>query len=135
MRKKKHGSADDEAAIDMTPMLDIVFIMLIFFIVTTSFVKEKGLDVNRPKDTNTPPPQTNKKTLAIRIDENGTIVMNNREVDIRRVVANIQTFLAENNTDAAGIQAHPKAKHGIVVEVMNQAKLAGIDKVSVLVQE
>ena len=50
MKRKKHTSADDEAQIDMTPMLDIVFIMLIFFIVTTSFVKEKGLDVNRPED-------------------------------------------------------------------------------------
>lgn len=135
MRKKKHGSADDEAAIDMTPMLDIVFIMLIFFIVTTSFVKEKGLMANRPKDTNTPPPKTNVKSLAIRIDEQGKIVMNNREVDIRRVVANIQSFLAENNTDSAAIQAHPKTKHGVVVEVMNQAKEAGIDKVSVLVKE
>lgn len=135
MRKKTHGSADDEAAIDMTPMLDIVFIMLIFFIVTTSFVKEKGLEINRPKDSTTPPPQTNKKTLSVRIDANGTIVMNNREVDIRRVVANVQTFLAENNTDSAAVQAHPKAKHGVVVEVMDQIKQANIQKVSVLVQE
>jgi biopolymer transport protein ExbD len=135
MRKKTHGSADDEAAIDMTPMLDIVFIMLIFFIVTTSFVKEKGLEVNRPKDSNTPPPVTNKKTLAVRIDANGTIVMNNREVDIRRVVANVQTFLAENNTDSAAVQAHPKAKHGLVVEVMDQIKQANIKKISVMVQE
>ena len=50
MKRKKHTSAEDEAQIDMTPMLDIVFIMLIFFIVTTSFVKEKGLDTNRPED-------------------------------------------------------------------------------------
>lgn len=135
MRKKKHGSGDDEASIDMTPMLDIVFIMLIFFIVTTTFSNEVGLEVNRPEDRNTPPPPSNKKTLGIRIDENGTIVMNNREVDIRRVVANIQTFLAENNTDSAGILAHPKAKHGIVVEVMNQVKQAGVHKVSVLVQK
>ncbi|GAC16964.1 ExbD/TolR family protein [Aliiglaciecola lipolytica] len=135
MRKKKHGSADDEAQIDMTPMLDIVFIMLIFFIVTTSFVKEAGLMANRPKAPDAPPPPSNAKTLAIRIDQQGTIVMDNREVDIRRVVANIQSFLAENNTDSAAIQAHPKTKHGIVVEVMNQAKEAGIDKVSILVKD
>ena len=125
MKRKKHGSSDDEAAIDMTPMLDIVFIMLIFFIVTTSFVKEKGLDVLRPKDSNSPPPKTNVKTLAI--------MMNSREVDIRRIVANIQSFLAENNTDSAAVQAHPKAKHGVVTEVINQAKEAGIANVSVLV--
>ena len=133
MKRKKHGSADDEAAIDMTPMLDIVFIMLIFFIVTTSFVKEKGLEVNRPKDSNTPPPPTNVKSLAIRVNEDGTIVVNGREVDIRRVEANIQSFLAENAQDAAAVQAHPKAKHGDVTEVINEVKKAGIGQVSVLV--
>ncbi|MCP3429348.1 ExbD/TolR family protein [Opacimonas viscosa] len=133
MKRKKHTSAGDEAEIDMTPMLDIVFIMLIFFIVTTSFVKEKGLDVNRPKDNN----ESNQpsKALSIQIDELGVIRMNGREVDVRRVVANIQTFLAENNTDVAAIQAHEDAEHGIVVEVMNQAKIAGINRVSVLVKE
>jgi biopolymer transport protein ExbD len=133
MKRKKHTSAGDEAEIDMTPMLDIVFIMLIFFIVTTSFVKEKGLDVNRPKDNN----ESNQpsKALSIQIDELGVIRMNGREVDVRRVVANIQTFLAENNTDVAAIQAHEDAEHGIVVEVMNQAKIAGINRVSVLVKD
>jgi biopolymer transport protein ExbD len=132
---KRHRSDDDEANIDMTPMLDIVFIMLIFFIVTTSFVKEKGIEVLHPKDTNSPPPPNAAKSLAIRIDQNGGIIMNNRQVDIRRVVANIQSFLAENNTDTAAILAHPLAEHGVVVEVMNQAKEAGIDKVSVLVDK
>ncbi|MBT0585885.1 ExbD/TolR family protein [Alteromonas oceanisediminis] len=132
MKRKKHTSADDDAQIDMTPMLDIVFIMLIFFIVTTSFVKEKGLEVNRPKDNNSP--QKPSKALSIQIDELGQIRMNGRQVDIRRVVANIQTFLAENNTDSAAIQAHEDTEHGTVVEVMNQAKEAGIEKVSVLVK-
>ena len=83
MKRKKHTSADDEAQIDMTPMLDIVFIMLIFFIVTTSFVKEKGLEVNRPKENQNQVNQPS-KALSIRIDELGKIVMNGREVDIRR---------------------------------------------------
>ena len=133
MKRKKHGSSDDDAAIDMTPMLDIVFIMLIFFIVTTSFVKEKGLEVSRPKDSKTPPPPTNVKSLSIRVNEDGTIVVNGRQVDIRRVEANIQSFLAENNQDSAAVQAHPKAKHGDVTEVINEVKRAGISNVSVLV--
>lgn len=133
MKRKKHTSADDDAQIDMTPMLDIVFIMLIFFIVTTSFVKEKGLEANRPKNDNSP--QQPSKALSIQIDEMGKIRMNGRDVDIRRVVANIQTYLAENVTDAAAIQAHEDTEHGIVVEVMNQAKEAGISKVSVLVKD
>ena len=133
MKRKKHTSAEDEAQVDMTPMLDIVFIMLIFFIVTTSFVKEKSLDVNRPEDnqSNNNKPST---SLSIRIDETGQIMMGGRQVDVRRVVANAQTFLAENNTDTAAIQAHEDTEEGIVVEVMNQVKIAGIDKVSVLVK-
>ncbi|WP_026376814.1 ExbD/TolR family protein [Aestuariibacter salexigens] len=132
MKRKKHTSADDDAQIDMTPMLDIVFIMLIFFIVTTSFVKEKGLEANRPKENQ----QSTKpsKALSIRISETGEIQMDNRVVDIRRIVANIQSYLAENNTDAAAILAHKNTEHGVVVEVMNQAKEAGIQQVSVLVQ-
>jgi biopolymer transport protein ExbD len=135
MKRKKHGSSDDEAAIDMTPMLDIVFIMLIFFIVTTSFVKEKGLEVSRPKDSKTPPPPSNVKSLSIRVEEDGTIVVNGRQVDIRRVEASIQSFLAENNQDTAAVQAHPKSKHGDVTEVINEVKRAGISNVSVLVSK
>jgi biopolymer transport protein ExbD len=134
MKRKKHTSAEDEAQIDMTPMLDIVFIMLIFFIVTTSFVKEKGLDVNRPEDNQAKNDKPS-KALSIRISEDGTIMMGGREVDIRRVVANTQTYLAENNTDTAAIQADEEAEHGVVVEVMNQVKIAGISKVSVLVKK
>ena len=135
MSAKRHLPAQDETELDMTPMLDIVFIMLIFFIVTTSFVKEKGLEVSRPKDSNTPPPPTNVKSLSIRIDADGSIVLNGRTVDIRRVEANIQSFLAENNQDAAAIQAHPKAKHGIVTEVVNETKKAGINKISMMVSK
>ncbi|WP_269521224.1 ExbD/TolR family protein [Alteromonas sp. BMJM2] len=134
MKRKKHTSAEDEAQIDMTPMLDIVFIMLIFFIVTTSFVKEKGLDVNRPEDNQAKNDKPS-KALSIRIAEDGTITMGGREVDVRRVVANAQTYLAENNTDTAAIQADEEAEHGVVVEVMNQVKIAGISKVSVLVKK
>ncbi len=134
MKRKKHTSAEDEAQVDMTPMLDIVFIMLIFFIVTTSFVKEKSLDVSRPEDNQSNNNQPS-KALSIRIDETGTIMMGGREVDIRRVVANAQTYLAENNTDTAAIQADENTEEGVVVEVMNQVKIAGIDKVSVLVKK
>ena len=134
MKRKKHTSGDDEAQVDMTPMLDIVFIMLIFFIVTTSFVKEKGLGVNRPED-NQNQNQKPSQALSIRIDADGVIQMNGREVDIRRVIANVQTYLANTPTTTAAIQAHEDTEHGIVVEVMNQAKEAGIEQVSVLVKK
>ena len=132
-RRSRIAVESEDTELNMTPMLDVVFILLIFFIVTTSFVKEKGLDASRPKD-NTESQQPS-KSLSIQIDDMGVIKMNGREVDIRRVVANIQTYLAENNTDSAAIQADEDTEHGIVVEVMNQAKIAGINKVSVLVKK
>ena len=88
-----------------------------------------------PVKPKTPPPPTNVKSLAIRVNEDGTIVVNGRQVDIRRVEANIQSFLAENNQDSAAVQAHPKAKHGDVTEVINEVKRAGIINVSVLVSK
>ena len=133
MKRKKHTSADDDAQIDMTPMLDIVFIMLIFFIVTTTFDNSKGLSANRPpENTNVSEPS---KALSIRIDADGTINMIGRVVDIRRVVANTQTFLAENATTSAAIQAHEDAEHGVVVDVMDQIKQAGIESISILVKK
>lgn len=131
---KKHKRPDeDDAKVDMTPMLDIVFIMLIFFIVTTSFVKEKGIEVNRPEDNQKS--QSKSKNVSISIDDNGSIIMNGRQVDIKRVTANIQSFLAENNTNTAVVQAHKNTPHGVVVEVLDQAQLAGIEKLSVMIKK
>ncbi|TKB58576.1 ExbD/TolR family protein [Ferrimonas aestuarii] len=133
MARKKHASAADGAEVDMTPMLDIVFIMLIFFIVTTSFVKESGIDVNRPKAQ-----QASKKPSAnifIGINEAGLVYMENREVDIQRVRANVERMLAESPEASVMIQADKAAKHGIVVKVMDQVKAAGINTISVAAKE
>ncbi|GGO68774.1 biopolymer transporter ExbD [Bowmanella pacifica] len=131
--KKKHNRETEDANIDMTPMLDIVFIMLIFFIVTTSFVKEKGLIVNRPDDAQ----KSNKpsKNVSIKIDANGFVYMNGRQIDIERVEANIQSFLAENITENAVIQADKETKHGVVVRVLDQAARAGLPRLSVMVDK
>ena len=126
---RKRIREDDEAAIDITPMMDIVFIMLIFFIVTTSFVKEAGIDVNKPEAA-----QAQKKptaTIFIAIRPNGEIHMDKRIVDIERVSATIEKLLAESPTDTVIIQADREAKHGVVVKVMDQIKAAGIDKISI----
>ncbi|MCG7530848.1 biopolymer transporter ExbD [Psychrobium sp. MM17-31] len=120
---------EDEAEVDMTPMLDIVFIMLIFFIVTTSFVKEAGFDVNKPQAA-----QATKKPSAnifIAVDKAGRIHMEKRVVDIKRVRANVERMLAESPEAAVMIMADVDAKHGIVVKVMDQVKAAGIDKIMV----
>ncbi|WP_127023907.1 ExbD/TolR family protein [Rheinheimera mangrovi] len=119
----------EEAAVDLTPMLDVVFIMLIFFIVTTSFVKEAGIDVNRPKAAKAQSKPS--ATIFIAIRANGEIWMDKRAVDVERVGATVEKLLAESPTDTVIIQADKEAKHGIVVQVMDQIKLAGIDKISI----
>lgn len=126
---RKKIREDEEAVIDMTPMLDIVFIMLIFFIVTTSFVKEAGIEVNKPKAAN----QSTKKSanIFIAVKDTGEVWFDKRRVDIERLAANIEKALAEQPTDVVIIQADKDAKHGVVVKVMDAIKDAGIDRISI----
>ncbi|GAA4876524.1 biopolymer transporter ExbD [Ferrimonas pelagia] len=133
MARRKTATVSDEAQVDMTPMLDIVFILLIFFIVTTSFVKEAGIDVNRPEATqSSAKPSAN---IFIAVTENGLIYMENREVDVQRVRANVERMLAEAPEAQVMIQADQQARHGIVVKVMDQVKAAGIDRISVSAEQ
>ncbi|WJG08932.1 biopolymer transporter ExbD [Aliiglaciecola sp. LCG003] len=129
MKKKPVTLMDQESNIDMTSMLDIVFILLIFFIVTTSFTKERGLDINRPVASSI----SGGANLTIHIQQDGSIRMDNRLIELERVVANMQLLLSENNTNSLSVFAHPKAKHGVVMAVMNNAKLAEIERISVLI--
>jgi biopolymer transport protein ExbD len=126
---RKRIREEEEATLDMTPMLDIVFILLIFFIVTTSFVKEAGIEVNKPKAAN----QSKQKSanIFIAVRDNGEIWLDKRVVDIERVAATIEKLLAEQPTDVVIIQADKKAEHGKVVQVMDAIKEAGIDRISI----
>ena len=92
-RKKKAG---DSQEVDLTPMLDVVFIMLIFFIVTASFVKEKGLDLNRPSKNQQQQPDDSKKSIVINITDRNQVWIQKRPVDVRSVKANVARLLAEN---------------------------------------
>jgi len=124
----------DEAEINITPMLDIVFIMLIFFIVTTSFVSEFGIDVNRP--TNTPvQEQDQDEVIAVRIDENDRIYVQERLVDVRSVRANIESGLALQPESAVVVIADRLADAGLLVRVVDQARVAGAEKVSLAARE
>ncbi|MEI5638250.1 MULTISPECIES: ExbD/TolR family protein [unclassified Pseudoalteromonas] len=123
MARKQRFREEEEAAVDMTPMLDIVFIMLIFFIVTTSFVKEAGIEVNKPKAAQAQ--KTKNANIFIAIRENGEIWMDKRQVDVERVSANLESLMAEQPTDVVIIQADKGAKHGVVVKVMDQIKATG----------
>lgn len=120
---------EEDATIDMTPMLDIVFIMLIFFIVTTVFVKEAGVDVNKPNGSLAVMPKN--ANIFIAVTEDGKVWIDKREVDVDLVRANLERLMAEQPSDVIIIQADKEAEHGLVVEVMDQIKMAGIDRISI----
>ncbi len=127
--RRRYCQEDDEATIDLTPLMDIVFIMLIFFIVTTSFIKESGVDVNRPS-ANTAERKEHGNIL-IAITANDEIWMDKRPVDIRAVRANVERLKAESPEASVVIQADKDSKNGLLVQVMDQVHLAGIMNVSI----
>lgn len=121
MRKRKRALHNEEdARVDMTPMLDIIFIMLIFFIVTTSFVKENGFLVKKSEANKS---SNNKSTtLSIHISENDIIYFNNKVVDIERLPARIEHFLTEHSTDRILLRPHKDTNYQRVVSVLDQIK-------------
>lgn len=128
--RRKHRE-NDEAEINITPMLDIVFIMLIFFIVTTSFVKEKGIEVSRP--SNSPPKeiQKNKGPIVVKIDANGNITLKGRMLERKAVEANLEREKAEKPDSPLIIAAHPDAETNALVTILDAAKAVGVVSVSV----
>ena len=129
MKRRYSNNSSDEAAIDMTPMLDIVFIMLIFFIVTTSFVKEAGLEVNRPTASSA---QTVKKgNIMVAVGAAGDVWVDKRRIEVDAVRANIERLRAESPDGAVVIQADTEANAGVVVKVMDQIKMAGVESISI----
>ncbi len=124
---------EEEQEINITPMLDVVFIMLIFFIVTASFVKEAGIDVNKPEGQTAVAKE--KANILIAIDAEGAIWIDRRQVDPRAVRANIERLHAENPQGTVVIQADEDARTGVLVQVMDAARLAGVYDVAIAVNE
>jgi biopolymer transport protein ExbD len=120
---------DDESEVNLTPMLDVVFIMLIFFIVTASFVKEAGIDVNRPNAATAE--RKEKGNILVAISEDNQIWIDRRQVDPRALRANIERMHAENPNGAVVIQADEESKNKLLVLVMDAARSAGVKNVSI----
>ncbi len=130
MSRRRHTATEtDESDIDITPMLDIVFIMLIFFIVTTSFVKESGVTVSRPSAETAV--EQNGSNILVAIRPNGEIWIDRRSIDVRAVRANIERLKAENPEGAVIIQADEYSNTGLLVKVMDQVRLAGVSNISI----
>jgi len=124
---------EEETEINMTPMLDVVFIMLIFFIVTASFVKEAGIDVNRPEAATAV--KKERANILIAISDKGEIWINKRRIDVRAVQANVERLHAENPQGTVVIQADKKATTDVLIKVMDGARAAGVFDVSIAAQE
>jgi len=124
---------EDESAIDITPMLDVVFIMLIFFIVTATFVKEAGIDVNRPDAATAT--QQEKANILVAISANNEIWIDRRMIDIRAVRPNIERLHAENPQGSVVIQADKDSKTETLIKVMDAARSAGVTNVAIAAQD
>ena len=126
MRKKATHSGED-ADVNVTPLLDIVFIMLIFFIVTATFLREKGIDIRTPEDT---PPEDNSippPALLLAVQEDGFVRVNNvRIIDPGSVKPVVQEFYAREPRGVILVSAAPESESGVAIEVMDQAQ-AGCD--------
>ena len=126
-------TSEEDSQIDITPMLDVVFIMPIFFIVTSTFVKESGVDVTRP-DAETSVP-TDALSIQIGITANNQIWFDKRQVDKRAVRANVEKGLAESPGAAVIIIADALSNTETLIEVMDQSRLAGASNISVATDE
>ena len=133
MRKISSVGLDEESQVDLTPLIDVVFIMLIFFIVTATFVKETGIDVNRP---DAPTAEVNKKAnILIAIDSNNNIWLDRRKIDIRSVIPNIKRLRSENPQGSVVIQADEESKNKMLVEVMDAARQAGVANIALAAEK
>ena len=129
MRRITKQQEDDGAEIDLTPMLDVVFIMLIFFIVVASFIKEAGIEVNRPDDNQQSDPEDS-VSIVVEVAADNQIWMENRRVDVRAVRANIQRLLAEDTEAPVTVKVEKGAEAGVVVDVADAARESGVGVVN-----
>ncbi len=126
--RRRRTRKTTESEVNLTPMLDVVFIMLIFFIVTASFVKEAGIDVSRPSAATAV--RKERGNILVAITENNQIWIDRRQVDPRALRANIERMHAENPQGSVVIQADEKSQNGLLVKVMDAARLAGVSNIS-----
>lgn len=127
MRMQRHSGGDSHESshgIDLAPMLDFVLNLLIFFIITAIFVKEFGLDVNRP--TNVQTSESNETGITIQILETGEVFFNNRIVDVRAVRANVEREKALKSDVGVTVIAENNAQTGVIMSVVDQVRLGGI---------
>ena len=129
MRRTHTEEQSTSIGVNLTPLLDMVFILLIFFLVTSSFVKESGIDVNRP--TAQTATRTERGNIIIAINKDGEIWMDKQQVDVRSVRSHIERLHAQNPEGTVIILADQDSRTGLLVKVIDQARLAGVGNVAI----
>lgn len=120
----------DEVKLNMSPLIDMIFILLIFFLVTTTFVKESGVDVNRPVPSDKPPTRE-EQNIVVNVVKDGMIYIDGQAIDIRSVQSRMERFIYENPEGNVIITADKESRFGIAIEVLDQVRLANIKNVVV----
>jgi len=130
MGRFKNSSSSDsgEPGIDLSPMLDCVFILLIFFIVTTTFVDETGVEVDKPQAASAA--QLEKTSIMIALTKKGEVVYGGREIGINGVQPLVKRMIAKEDVPVI-VQADKEAPAGLLVRIIDESKLAGATKVSI----
>jgi biopolymer transport protein ExbD len=129
MFSRRHAEESDDTGIDLAPMLDFVLNLLIFFIITTSFVKEAGIVVNKAQAMTAEHKDSGNILIAIR--PNGDIWMDKRRVDIKEVRPLIERLHIERPEDTVVIIADRESATGVLTKVMDQVKMGGVTDVSI----
>ena len=119
----------DSTDINLTPLIDMVFILLIFFVVTSSFVKESGIEVNRPSAQSAE--RQERGNIIISVTKNGEIWIDRRKVDINALRANVERLHAENPEGSVIVASDRDARTEVLVQALDQARLAGVANVSI----
>ena len=128
----KHTQSNQESAaesVNLTPLIDMVFILLIFFLVTASFTKESGIDVDRP--TAKTAAREEQGSMIIGVSKDGEIWIDSQKIDTRAVRAHVEHLHAQNPEGTVIILADQSARTGTTVEVLDQVRLAGVTNVSI----
>ena len=130
--RQMHEDDANESGIDISPLIDVVFILLIFFIVTTTFVEETGVDVDKPQAASAN--RLDKNSILIAVTEKGEVVYGGREIGVNGVQPLVKRILRQEKVPVI-IQADTNARTGMLVRVIDEAKLAGAEQVSVASQQ
>ena len=135
MKRLGKSQSEEETDIDITPMLDVVFIMLIFFIVTASFVKESGLDINKPPESNEPPPIDAPKPIVVEVNDLDEIHIQNRLVNAGAIKPTVVRLKAESPESSVIVKVDKKAKTKFIIQAIDGIRAANVLQPTITMNE